>query len=86
MQRDRALLIAGAFATDVYVFDEVSYFNAAETRRFETVYYKFQGGKYAVLEPAIQQTFRRSRYYRRFVRDEVAADHIGIYIPFEVFC
>lgn len=84
MQRDRALLIAGAFATDVYVFDEISYFAAAETRRFETVYYKFQSGKYAVLEPAIQQTLHRSRRYKRFARDEIATDHIGVYIPFEV--
>lgn len=84
LQRERALIIAQTFVTDVYVFDQVGYFNVSELRRHETVYYHFKDGKFGVLEPAVQAAMRSSAQYLRFVRDEVEQDGTGVYVPFEV--
>lgn len=84
LQRERALVIAQTFVTDVYVFDQVGYFNVSELRRHDTVYYHFKDGKFGVLEPAVQAAMRYSKQYLRYVQDEVERDTIGVYVPFEV--
>nr|QHA33765.1 hypothetical protein [Atrato Virga-like virus 6]QHA33769.1 hypothetical protein [Atrato Virga-like virus 7]QHA33773.1 hypothetical protein [Atrato Virga-like virus 7]QHA33777.1 hypothetical protein [Atrato Virga-like virus 7]QHA33781.1 hypothetical protein [Atrato Virga-like virus 7] len=84
LQRERALIIAQTFVTDVYVFDQSGYFNVSEQRRHDTIYYLFKDGKFGVLEPAVQASMKNSKQYLRFVSDEVESDGIGVYIPFEV--
>nr|QHA33761.1 hypothetical protein [Atrato Virga-like virus 6] len=84
LQRERALIVAQSFVTDVYVFDHTGYFNTSELRRHNTVYYHFKDGKFGVLEPAIQAVMRSPKQYLRYVRDEVEVDGIGVFVPFEV--
>lgn len=83
LQHQRALSIAAEFVTDVYVYDDSAYFSTAEQRRFEVIYYHFREGKYAVLEPSVQNTLRNVDTYRKLAPSHTRVDRIGAYVPFD---
>ncbi|QIJ70140.1 putative protein 4 [Dougjudy virga-like virus] len=84
-QKRIANIIAKAMISDVYLYDEVKYFDDAESRMFETYRYLFKDGKIAVLSMAAQKAMHKSNEFVQFCTstDDVGIDSIGVYYLFE---